>query len=115
MMEYIIPAASLIIVAVIEAVAAHERKLTKEERKAAEEKAAKEKKLAAEHEKAREQMMVLVIQSTRASIALGESTAHALQRGYTNGDMEAAMEYAIKIKHEQKDFLAKQGIHAMWE
>lgn len=115
MMEYIIPAAALIVVAVIEAVAAHERKLTKQERKAAEEKAAKEKKVAEEHEKAREQMMVLVIQSTRASIALGESTAHALQRGYTNGDTEAALEYAIKIKHEQKDFLAKQGIHAMWE
>lgn len=115
MMEYIIPAAAVIIVAIIEAVAAHERKLTKEERKAAEEKAAKEKKVAEEHEKAREDMMVLVIQSTRASIALGESTAHALQRGYTNGDMEDALDYAIKIKHEQKDFLAKQGIHAMWE
>ena len=43
MMEYIIPAAALIVVAVIEAVAAHERKLTKQERKAAEEKAEKEK------------------------------------------------------------------------
>ena len=59
--------------------------------------------------------MLLLVQSTRASIALGEATAHALQRGYTNGDTEAALSYAEKIKHEQKDFLARQGIAAVLE
>lgn len=61
-----------------------------------------------------QELMVLIVQSTRASIALGEATAHAMQRGYTNGDMEAALEYAANIKHKQKDFLAEQGIHNLF-
>lgn len=115
MEKYIISAASIIIVAVIEALAARERKQTKQERQEAEARAAKEKKQREEQDKAQEEMMVLLIQSTGAAIALGEATAHALQRGHTNGDTEAALEYAAKIKHEQKDFLAKQGVHAIWE
>ena len=115
MIEYIISAAGLIIVAIIEAIAAAERKRTKKEKKAAEQAAEAEKIRLAEKEKAREEMMVLLIKSTRAAISLGEATAHALQRGHTNGDTESALEYAQKIKHEQKDFLAQQGIHAMWE
>lgn len=115
MAQYIISAAGIIIVAVIEALAARERKQTKQEHQEAEARAAKEKKQREEQDKAQEEMMVLLIQSTGAAIALGEATAHALQRGHTNGDTEAALEYAAKIKHEQKDFLAKQGVHAIWE
>ena len=33
-----------------------------------------------------QQLFLLIVQSTRASIALGEATAHAMQRGHTNGD-----------------------------
>lgn len=115
MAQYIISAAGIIIVAVIEALAARERKQTKQEHQEEEARAAKEKKHREERDKAQEEMMVLLIQSTGAAIALGEATAHALQRGHTNGDTEAALEYAAKIKHEQKDFLAKQGVHAIWE
>lgn len=64
-------------------------------------------------EQARQELILLLVQSTRASIALGEATAHAMQRGHTNGDMEAALTYATEIKHKQKDFLARQGIHAL--
>lgn len=64
---------------------------------------------------AQQKFMVLLVQSTRASIALGEATAHAMQRGHTNGDMEAALKYAADVKHEQKDFLAKQGIHNLFD
>lgn len=60
-----------------------------------------------------QQLFLLIVQSTRASIALGEATAHAMQRGHANGDMEAALKYAADIKHKQKDFLAEQGIHAL--
>ena len=60
-----------------------------------------------------QELFLILVQSTRASIALGEATAHAMQRGHTNGDMEAALEYATDIKHKQKDFLARQGIHAL--
>lgn len=64
---------------------------------------------------AQQKLMVLLVQSTRASIALGEATAHAMQRGHTNGDMEAALEYAANVKHEQKRFLDEQGIHNLFD
>ena len=65
--------------------------------------------------KAQQELVLLLVQSTRASIALGEATAHALQRGHTNGDTEAALRYAAEVKHRQKNFLARQGIQAMME
>mgnify|MGYP005768540097 FL=1 len=68
-----------------------------------------------EKNKAQQKLMVLLVQSTRASIALGEATAHAMQRGHTNGDMEAALKYAADVKHSQKDFLAEQGIHNIFD
>lgn len=69
-------------------------------------------------EAAREQHELLLIQGVGAAIALGEATARAVQRipdAHCNGDMRAALEYAAKIKHEQKDFLARQGVEAMLE
>lgn len=68
-----------------------------------------------ERNKAQQRLMVLLVQSTRASIALGEATAHAMQRGHTNGDMEAALEYAASVKHNQKAFLEEQGIHNLFD
>lgn len=68
-----------------------------------------------EKSQAQQRLMVLLVQSTRASIALGEATAHAMQRGHTNGDMEAALKYAADVKHSQKDFLAEQGIHNIFD
>lgn len=70
----------------------------------------------ADRESAREAMLMLVIQSSSAAIALGEATARAVQRipdAHCNGDMHNALAYAAKVKHEQKDFLSKQGIHAL--
>ena len=34
---------------------------------------------------------------------------------HCNGDMHAALDYAAKVKHEQKDFLTKQGIESIYE
>ena len=59
----------------------------------------------AEKAKAQQDLFLLIV--------LGEATAHAMQRGHTNGDMETALAYATDIKHKQKDFLAQQGIHAL--
>lgn len=66
-----------------------------------------------EKEKMREKNEILIIKSTMASIALGEATATALKNGHCNGETEAALEYARKVKHEQKDFLVEQGIKAL--
>ena len=62
------------------------------------------------------ELIMILVQSTRASIALGEATARAVQRipdAHCNGDMRAALEYATDIKHRQKDFLDRQGIDAL--
>lgn len=78
----------------------------------------KREKVEEEREKAREQNELFLIKNTSAAIALGEATARAVQRipdAHCNGDMHAALEYAAKVKHEQKDFLTKQGIHALYE
>lgn len=68
-------------------------------------------------EAAREENEVLLIQNTRAALALAEATAKAVQRipdAHCNGDMHAALEYAQKVKHDQKDFLTEQGIKALY-
>ena len=107
MAQYIIPAAAAIIVAIIEGLAARERS-----------KAKKEKQHREEQEQAREAMMVKLVQSVNASIALGEATARAVQRipdAHCNGDMHDALAYATRVKHDTKDFMTQQGVHAMWE
>jgi len=74
----------------------------------------KRDKLQDAREAAREKNEVLLIRSTGAAIALGEATAEALKNGHCNGEMETALEYARKVKHEQKDFLTEQGVHAIY-
>ena len=69
-------------------------------------------------EQLRAKQEFLLFQGISASIALGEATARAVQRipdANCNGDMHEALDYAQKIKHEQKDFLAEQGIHSLFE
>lgn len=66
-----------------------------------------------EKEKMCEKNEILIVKSNMAAIALGEATATALKNGHCNGETEAALEYARKVKHEQKDFLIEQGIKAL--
>jgi len=66
-----------------------------------------------EREAAREENEVLLVQATGASIALGEAAALALKNGNTNGETEAALEYAREIKHKQKDFLTRQAAKSL--
>ena len=54
-----------------------------------------------------------LLATSNAALALGEATARAVQRipdAHCNGDMHAALNFAAKIKHEQRDFLTAQGI-----
>lgn len=88
----------------------------RDQKKDAEEKARREKE--EKREKLREQQELFVVQGVNAAIALGEATAKAVQRipdAHCNGDMHAALDYAAKVKHEQRDFLAKQGIMQIYE
>jgi flagellar biosynthesis component FlhA len=89
-----------------------------ERAKAAKAAAEKKEKEEAQREAAREQMQILTIQMTNAAIALGEATAKAVQRipdAQCNGDMHAALDYAAKVKHEQKEFLTSIGIKSILE
>lgn len=107
MVEYIIPAAAGVVVAIIEAVAARDRRNAKKEREAE-----------AKQRKDQEELVVLLIQGNWAAIALGEATARAVQRipdARCNGDMKDTLKYATDVKHKQKEFLAKQGVHATLE
>ena len=94
-----------------------ERKIAKREAKREKEQEERHKK-EAEREKAREELQILTIKGVSAPIALGEATAKAVQRipdAHCNGDMHDALNYAIKIKHEQKDFLTRMGIASVVE
>lgn len=118
MWQYIIPAAAAIMVAIIEALAARDRKRAAADKAETERRAAEEKAHRDDQERAREKLLISLVESTGAAIALGEATARAVQRipeAHCNGDMTAALEYASKVKHRQKEFLAEQGVHAMVE
>ncbi len=100
-----------------------ERSIVKRETARAEEDAKREKareaeeaKLEAERTKQENSRKVFeknLLASTNAALAVSEATARAVQRipdAHCNSDMHAALNYAAKIKHEQRDFLAAQGI-----
>lgn len=58
-----------------------------------------------EREQIREKNELCIINSVNAAIALGEAIARAVQRipdAHCNGDMHAALDYAQKVKHEQR-------------
>lgn len=74
----------------------------------------KKEKREIQREEAREEHNVLITQAVFASLSLGEATAHAIKTGKCNGEMSNALDYAVKVKHNAKDFLTKQGIKNMY-
>ena len=68
---------------------------------------------AAEREKSVEQLMMMIMQTSRATNVLAEATAKAVQRipdAHCNGDMTAALEKAAAIQKEEQQFLIDQGV-----
>lgn len=66
-----------------------------------------------EKEKNTERMILLIAQNSRATYALAEATAKAVQRipdAKCNGDMEGALKRAKELQMEEKQFLIDQGI-----
>lgn len=89
-----------------------ERSIQKRSEKEQAERTKREKEID-EREQNREKSELYIIRSTQAALALGEATAKAVQRipdAHCNGDMHAALDYAAKVKHEQKDFLNEQAL-----
>ena len=66
-----------------------------------------------EREKNTEKLMLMIMQTSRATNVLAEATAKAVQRipdAHCNGDMTAALEKADAIQKEEQAFLFDQGI-----
>ena len=66
-----------------------------------------------EKEENREKLQYMMLKALDGSLCLSEATAKAVQRipdAKCNGDMHAALNYATKVKHEQKDFMTEQGV-----
>ena len=61
-------------------------------------------------EHTREEFEYLLVKCVGASLCLGEATAKAIKTGNTNGEMSGALDYVHEVKHEQKEFLQKQGL-----
>lgn len=88
----------------------HERRLTEE--------AKKREALEAQREKSREELQICIYETSLAAIALGEATAKAVQRipdAHCNGDMHAALDYASKVKHAQREVVSRRGIKSIIE
>lgn len=83
-----------------------------------EEKEAIEKEAREERERNTEKLMLLIMQTSRATNVLAEATARAVQRipdAHCNGDMTTALAEATRIQKEEKDFIMDQGIKYIFE
>lgn len=96
MWAVIVPALATIVVAVVEAIAARERKANKEER---------EKQEARAERRAEE--MQLSMQLSSANLQLSVVTANALTGGHNNGNVERAREAAEQVEIAYNAFLQK--------
>lgn len=70
-------------------------------------------KKAEEREKNIETLMLMIMQTSRATNVLAEATAKAVQRipdAHCNGDMTSALEKAAAIQKEEQKFLIDQGV-----
>ncbi len=94
-----------------------QRKITRRDKARDEAEAAREK-AREDKEKAREERDIVILESLTALFAVTETTAKAVQRipdAHCNGDMTEALEYSEKVKHRQRDFFIRQGIHYLHE
>lgn len=67
------------------------------------------------HEQERKEFEAFHIRMQTATAALCEANAIALQNGKCNGETHAALDYLRKVKHDQREFLYKQGISHIME
>lgn len=71
-----------------------------------------------EREKNRDQFMLYIMKTSLATHVLAEATAKAVQRipdAHCNGDMTSALEKAMNIQNEEKEFLMDHGIRHIFE
>jgi len=93
------------------------RRITNIDAKNAEERKKRQKEVDEKDQK-RNEVQFLLVQGVNASIALSEATAKAVERipdANCNGDMKKALDFASKVKNEQREALMKEGIKNIYE
>ena len=70
---------------------------------------------AKEHEKNLEQLVLMMLQSTRANSILCKATAEAVRDGHCNGNMTAALEVVDAAAQAEKEFLLEKSIRFIFE
>lgn len=98
MWQYVISGLFMVVVALIEAQAAKDRKKTKEETE-------RQK----QHEEERAKELRLSMRLIHATLQLGVVSANALTGGHNNGNVERARLTAEKAEEEYDDFLKELG------
>lgn len=62
-----------------------------------------------------EQLILMMLQSTRANTILCKATAEAVRDGHCNGNMSAAIEVVDKAAAAEKEFLLDKSIKYIFE
>jgi hypothetical protein len=71
-----------------------------------------------EREKSREELMLMIVKSTRENTKLCIAIAKAVQRipeAHCNGDMSEALKQVEKANREEKEFLINHGVQHIFE
>lgn len=68
-----------------------------------------------EHDANMEQLVLMMLQNTRANTILAKATAEAVRDRHCNGNMTAAMETIDKAAAAEKEFLLEKGIKYIFE
>lgn len=69
----------------------------------------------AEQQKSLENLILMMLQGTRANTILCKATAEAVRDGHCNGNMTAALETVEKAAQAEKEFLIGKSIKYIFE
>lgn len=72
-------------------------------------------KRALERERQLEELVLLILQTSRANAMLGVATAEAVRDGHCNGNMTHALEVSKKAAAAEKEFLLSKSIKYIFE
>ena len=78
-------------------------------------KIAKHQKKQAEQDKNLENLVLIILQTTRANTILCKATAEAVRDGHCNGNMTEAMSIVDKAAAAEREFLLEKGIQYIFE
>lgn len=67
------------------------------------------------HQKSLENLVIMMLQSTRANTILCKATAEAVRDGHCNGNMTSALEAVEKVAQKEKEFLLEKSIKYIFE